>query len=286
MAPAQNQDVGRPDYVHRMELGTEAIGHVVARLLDKPNARADHDRVIPTGLRLLDEILAGGLRTGQTTVVAGRSGEGASTFALGMARSAALRHRLPTAVLAPDAPEAELVTRLISAETFIRAHQLRSRELTESDEERLREKEERLTAAPLAIWAGRQFAGNLVDSVNAMTFEDDDVRLVVADGIATLGDDAREAVAVMTRLARERHFALVLVSGVVERSHDETRLTLAHLRDHDAVADLVDTVLMLEQDEAGQVHVHVVKHRFGPTGSFDVGHLQDYCAFVDLPEGT
>lgn len=64
-----------------MELGTETIGHVVARLLDKPNARADRDRTIPTGLRLLDEILAGGLRTGQTTVVAGRSGDGASTFA-------------------------------------------------------------------------------------------------------------------------------------------------------------------------------------------------------------
>lgn len=269
-----------------MELGTETVGHVIARLLDKPSARADPDRVIPTSLRHLDEILAGGLRTGQTTVVAGRSGEGASTFALGLARSAALHHHMPSVVLAPDAPESEVVTRLISAETCIPAQHLRRRHLTEHEQRRLWEQEERLTSAPLGIWAGRQFAGNLVDSVNAMTFEDGDIRLVVADGVATLGDEAREAVSMMTRLARERHFALVLVSGATPPPDGHGDPSLTDLRDHDAIADLVDTVLMIEQGEPPEAHVHVVKQRYGPTGSFTLG-LQHHCSsFTNLPEVT
>ena len=57
-----------------MELGDAAIGHVIARLLDEPGAVADRDRTIPTLLTDLDDLLAGGLRTGQTTVVASRAG--------------------------------------------------------------------------------------------------------------------------------------------------------------------------------------------------------------------
>lgn len=102
-----------------MELDGQAIGHVIARLLDEPDATADRDRTIPTLLSELDDLLAGGLRTGQSTIVASRPGEGSSTCALGLARAAALHQGLPTLLITPDAPETEVVMRLISAETHI-----------------------------------------------------------------------------------------------------------------------------------------------------------------------
>ena len=136
-----------------MELGVEAIGRVVSRLLGKTNAPVDRNMVIPTSLHDLDSLLAGGLRTGQTTVVAARSGDGASTFALGVARSAALHHQLPTVVIAPGAPESEVVMRLISAETHIPLQRLRRGDFDDSEAQRLREWEERITSKHLSVRA-------------------------------------------------------------------------------------------------------------------------------------
>lgn len=269
--------------VFAMELGLEAIGRVVSRLLGEPNAPVDQDTVVPTGLNALDERLAGGLRTGQTTVVAARSGDGASTFALALARSAALHHHLPTLVTAPDAPESEVVMRLISAETNIPLQRLRGRALNEREVQRVREREERITSEHLSIVAGSPLAGTLVDSIVAMT-HGDDVRVVIVDSIATLGASAREDVASMAAWAREHHFALVLVTGALHPTTGEERpLQLADLRDYDAIADLVDVVLVIERAEPPEAVIHVVKHRYGPTGSIRVGHIAHCCSYANLP---
>ncbi|SMC56947.1 DnaB-like helicase C-terminal domain-containing protein [Janibacter indicus] len=255
-----------------MHLTGEAIGHVIAHLLGEPDATVDRDRTIPTLLIELDDFLAGGLRTGQTTVIASRPGEGSSTFALGLARAAALHQGISTLLIAPDAPESEVVMRLISAETHIPLQRLRSRTLDEGELRRLRERRRRLESAPVSNFAGSPPAGILLDTVGAMTFEED-LRLVIVDGLTTLGASTRESVARMCARAREDHHALVLVGGVLPRwSGAGTAPGLDDLREHDSLADIVDTVLVLEPHEPPAVAVHVVKHRYGPTGTVRVAH--------------
>ncbi|MCW4602933.1 DnaB helicase C-terminal domain-containing protein [Janibacter hoylei] len=266
-----------------MELGGAAIAHVIARLLDEPDATAERDRTIPTLLSELDELLAGGLRTGQTTIVASRPGEGSSTFALGLARAAALHQGLPTLVITPDAPESEVVMRLISAETHIPLQRLRSRHLDDTEARRLQERRRHLESAPLSIQAGSPSAGTLIDTVGAMTFEED-VRLVIVDALASVGTDLRRAVTQMCAWAREDHYALVFVGGVLRSQSGADRPpTLDDLRDHDSIADVVDTVIMIEQAAPPEAVVHVVKHRYGPTGTIRVAHTAHTSSFSNLP---
>lgn len=267
-----------------MELDGQAIGHVIARLLDEPGATAERDRTIPTLLSELDDLLAGGLRTGQTTIVASRPGEGSSTFALGLARAAALQQGISTLVITPDAPGSEAVMRLIAAETHIPLQRLRRRTLDDRETRRLRERRGRLESAPLSIVAGSPPAGTLMDTVGAMTFEED-LRFVIVDGLTSLGASTREAVARMCAWARQDHYALVLVGGVLStRTWSDRSPKLDDLRDHDAVADIVDTVLVLEPQAPPEVDIHVVKHRYGPTGTVRVAHSAHTCTYASLPQ--
>lgn len=266
-----------------MELGDAAIGHVIAHLLDEPGAVAARDRTIPTLLSGLDDLLAGGLRTGQTTVAASRPGEGSSTFALGLARAAALHQRISTLLLTPEAPESEVVMRLISAETHIPLQRLRGRHLDDTETRRLQERRSHLESAPLSIQAGSHSAGTLIDTVGAMTFEED-VRLVIVDGLTSVGTDLRRAVTQMCAWAREDHYALVFVGGVLPAQSGADRPpTLDDLRDHDSIADIVDTVIMIEQAAPPEAVVHVVKHRYGPTGTIRVAHTAHTSSFSNLP---
>ena len=173
--------------------------------------------------------------------------------------------------------------RLISAETHIPPQRLRSRTLADDETRRLRERRGRLESAPLSIVAGSPPAGALVDTVGAMTFEED-VRLVIVDGLTSLGASTRESVARMCAWAREDHYALVLVGGVLPtKAGADTAPGLDDLRDHDAVADIVDTVLVLKPQAPAEVDIHVVKHRYGPTGTVRVAHSADTCAYSNLP---
>lgn len=261
-----------------------SFDRVIAHLLDAAQGDAHEDDLVPTSLLVLDDLLAGGLRTGQTTVIASRSGDGASTFALGLARSAAMHHHLPTAVLAPQAPETELVLRLVSAETQIPLQQMRSGRLSDEERRRLRDWRGRLMSGQLMIRAAGHCAGDLVTAVDGVTTEHDGTRLVVVDSIATLGRSAREAVIAMTALARERHFALVLVTGIHHAPRSQWHPPeLTDLRDHDAVVDVVDNVLVLEEADPPESVVHVVKHRYGPTGSVRIAKIAHTCAYVNLP---
>lgn len=269
-----------------MELDGQAIGHVIARLLDEPGATAERDRTIPTLLSELDDLLAGGLRTGQTTIVASRPGEGSSTLALGLARAAALHQGMSTLLIARDAPESEVAMRLISAETHIPLQRMRSRTLDDVETRRLRERRVRLESAPLSIVAGSPPAGTLVDTVGAMTFEEH-LHLVIVDGLTSLGVSTREAVARMCAWARQDHYALVLVGGILStKSESDAAPRLDDLRDHDSLADIVDTVLVLEPQAPPEVDIHVVKHRYGPTGTVRVAHSAHTCAYVNLPPSS
>jgi replicative DNA helicase len=68
-------------------LGSSILSRRLTALVGAGNLSS---ATISTGLRDLDELLDGGLRPGQVTVVAGRTGIGCSVLGLGFARTAAL----------------------------------------------------------------------------------------------------------------------------------------------------------------------------------------------------
>ena len=96
-------------------------GHEAISLLIE--MRSDPRRHIASGITYLDKMLRGGLTPGELTTLAGRPGQGKTTFALCWAREA-LEHGKSVGVLSFEMSAPELLVRLIAADTLIPADQV------------------------------------------------------------------------------------------------------------------------------------------------------------------
>ncbi|MGW1976509.1 DnaB-like helicase C-terminal domain-containing protein [Streptomyces sp. NPDC001889] len=92
---------------------------------------------VRTGLTALDALLGGGLRPGRLTVIAARTAMGKSMLALSLAADCAIRQDRPALVASLEMSNAELLYRLISAETGLLTEKVRRRELDDAEKERI-----------------------------------------------------------------------------------------------------------------------------------------------------
>ena len=105
---------------------------------------------IPTGFADLDRLLSG-LQAGQLIIVAGRPGAGKSTAAMDFMRHASLHHRHAAALFSLEMSKLEIVMRLLSAETRVPMHVLRSGDLSDDDWTRLAKRMGDISEAPLFV---------------------------------------------------------------------------------------------------------------------------------------
>ena len=104
-----------------------ALSEVMESAMDEIEAaghRGEGITGVPTGFYELDE-LTHGLHGGQMIVIAARPAVGKSTFALDFARSAAIKHKLPTVFFSLEMSRNEIAMRLMSAEATIQLQDLR-----------------------------------------------------------------------------------------------------------------------------------------------------------------
>ncbi len=105
---------------------------------------------VPTGFYELDD-LTNGLHPGQMIVIAARPAVGKSTFALDFARSAAIKHNLPTVVFSLEMGRNELAMRLLSAEATISLQDLRKGTIKDDQWSKIATTMGRMNDAPLFI---------------------------------------------------------------------------------------------------------------------------------------
>ena len=105
--------------------------HVLGELLNETmeeieaaSGRTDEMIGVPTGFLELDE-LTHGLHPGQMIVVAARPAVGKSTLGIDIARAAAIKHHLATAVFSLEMSRTEITMRILSAEATIQLQDLR-----------------------------------------------------------------------------------------------------------------------------------------------------------------
>ncbi|MXP63744.1 DNA repair protein RadA [Roseomonas sp. M0104] len=198
-----------------------------------------------TGMAELDRVLGGGFVPGSVVLVGGDPGIGKSTILLqAAARIAAAGRR----------------TLYISGEESI-------------DQVRLRALRLGLTNSPLGLAA----ATSLRD-IAASLEEEREATLVIIDSIQTVWLDSLEAApgtvsqvracaAELTRLAKTRNFAVVLVGHVTKEG------TLAGPR---VLEHMVDATLYFEGDRGHQFRIlRAVKNRFGATDEIGVFEMTD-----------
>ena len=112
--------------------------------------RTDEMIGVPTGFIELDE-LTNGLHPGQMIVVAARPAVGKSTLGIDIARAAAIKHNMATAVFSLEMSRTEITMRILSAEATIQLQDLRKGRRTRSDWTKLARIMGEISDAPLFI---------------------------------------------------------------------------------------------------------------------------------------
>ena len=119
----------------RMTRDLQPIQQVLSEYYDRIDAiarRGEETVGVPTGFLDLDKLL-GGLQPSDFLIIAGRPGTGKTAFMLSVAKNAAQLHKKHIAIFSMEMSAEQLVQRLISQETAIDTHHLRTGKLTEEE---------------------------------------------------------------------------------------------------------------------------------------------------------
>ncbi|MBK6317676.1 MAG: replicative DNA helicase [Dehalococcoidia bacterium] len=270
---------------------------------------------IRTGFTDLDTLLTG-LKRSDLVIIGARPSVGKSSFALGIARNAAIEQRAHVAFFSLEMSSEQLAIRLLSAESGVDSSRLRLGQNTELEERRVVAAAGRLSEAN--IWfddSPMLTAAELRAKARRLAGEAKQLDLIVIDylqlmqGESQTGRENRvQEISYISRtlkgLARELDVpivALAQLSRAIENRHPRTPM-LSDLRDSGSIEQDADIVMFLSREELyvtqeqwaqqhpdlpesaypkGVAQVSVAKHRNGPTGSVELRFRDRFAKFED-----
>jgi replicative DNA helicase len=230
---------------------------------------------------------------------------GKSTLALDVARSAAIRHRMPTAFFSLEMSRKELMSRMFSAEARVSLHHMRSGTMNDDDWTRLARRMPDVSAAPLYIDDGGELTLMNVCIKARRLKQRNDLRLIVVDylqlmqsGSGRRGENRQQEVADMSRrlklLAKELDVPIIALSQLNRGSEQRSdkKPVLSDLRESGAIEQDADMVILVHREDAyekesprsGEADLIVAKHRNGPTATVTVAFQGHYSRFVDMAQ--
>ncbi len=278
----------------------DVLGEAMDRL-DRLHKTQGEIRGVPTGFKDLDTKLSG-LQNSDLIILAARPSMGKTSFALDIARNAAIRHGIPTAIFSLEMSTQQLVDRMLSAESRVDAWKLRTGKLTLDKEfEQIRASLDPLSKAPLFI--DDQAANNIlkIRSVVRRLKHEKNLGLVVIDYLQLMtpvqsknNDNVVQQITEISRslkqLAKEFDvpvLALSQLSRAVEQRGGRPRLS--DLRDSGSIEQDADVVVFIhrEQNDDGGgrkqiAEILIEKHRNGPTGKVELFFDQDKSSFLSV----
>jgi replicative DNA helicase len=269
-------------------------------------------RGITTGYKDLDNLL-GGLQRSDLIVLAARPSVGKTSFALDIARQAAIRSRLPVGIFSLEMSKEQLVDRLICAEAGVDLWRLRTgnlsdRDQNQSDFSRIGHALGVLSEAPIYI--------DDTASVNIMEIRTKARRLQTEQGLGLLvidylqlmesrsrgADNRTQEVAEITRalkgIARELNIPVIALSQLARATEMSKPAIpkLSHLRESGSIEQDADVVMFIYRKAADKnyrteeipleeryiAEIHVAKHRNGPCGVVKMYFDEARVSFRDL----
>ncbi len=322
-APAEIETVfGRAEeLIHRLRGGENFrdfvhISQLLAAYLDQDADEIERRELaaIRTGYTDLDTLL-GGLKRSDLVIVGARPSVGKSSFALGIARNAAMNQRANVVMFSLEMSSEQLAVRLLAAESGVDSTRLRLGQQTELEERRIiratGELSEAniwfddtpvLTAAELRAKAKRLHGEKGLDLIII-----DYLQLMAGEGHGRMENRVQE-ISYISRtlkgLARELNvpiIALAQLSRAIENRQPRTPM-LSDLRDSGSIEQDADVVMFISREELyttleqwmalnpqmpaeayprGVAQVSVAKHRNGPVGSVELRFRDRLAKFED-----
>ena len=282
----------------------DVLGEAMERL-DRLHKTKGELRGVPSGFIDLDKKLSG-FQNSDLIILAARPSMGKTSFALDIARNAAIRHNIPTAIFSLEMSTQQLVDRMLSAESRVDAWRLRTGALNLEEEfGRITAALDPLSKAPLFI--DDQAANNIlkIRSVVRRLKHEKNLGLVIIDYLQLMtpvhtkgGDNVVQQITEIShslkQLAKEFDIpviALSQLSRAVEQRGGKPRLS--DLRDSGSIEQDADVVMFIhrDQNEEGsgkkqEAEIMIEKHRNGPTGSIKLFFDGDKTSFLSIDHSS
>ncbi len=271
--------------------------------LDKLRESDDHLRGVPSGFPDLDHILAG-FQKSDLIILAARPSVGKTTFALDIARKAAVEHKVPVGIFSLEMGSNQLTDRLLAAQSKVDSWKLRTGKLSNDDEyDRIRDAMGVLEEAPIYIDDNSSSTVLQMRANCRKLVAEKELGLIIIDYLQLITPASHlqsagtvQQITEISRslkgLARELNvpvIALSQLSRAVESRGGTPRLS--DLRDSGSIEQDADVVMFLHRDmkegddEAGReniTNVMIEKHRNGAVGKVDLYFDTKHVTFMSV----
>ena len=258
---------------------------------------------VETGFVDLDRITSG-LQPSDLIIIAGRPSMGKTSLALDIARFAALRRNIPTAIFSLEMSKEQLGLRLLCSEARVDSQKVRTGFLGKLDWPKLTEAGSKLSEAPIFIDDTPAVSSLDVRAKARRLYAEHKIGLIVIDYLqlmhSTKNSETRQLeISEISRgikaLAKELNVPIIALSqlsrGVENRT--DKRPLLSDLRESGSIEQDADVVIFIYRDEVynpdggqeGKAEILIRKQRNGPIGDAHIAFLKDYTRFENLEEG-
>jgi replicative DNA helicase len=291
-------------YIKQDFIPIRSILEAAFNRIDELHREGDKFRGIPTGFIDLDNILAG-LQKSDLVILAARPSVGKTSFALDLARHAAVREKVPVGMFSLEMSSDQLVDRMLAAEARVDLWRLRTGRLKSEGEnndfQRIGEAMGVLSEAPIFI--DDTASANIMEmrTMARRLQAEHKLGLIIIDYLQLMegrgkGDNRVQEISEISRglknLARELNIPIIALSqlsrAVEARSPQIPKLS--DLRESGSIEQDADVVLFLYREDRekpdtpnkGIVKVIIAKHRNGPVGEVNCFFEEASASFKSL----
>ena len=261
-------------------------------------------RGVPSGFPALDNVLAG-FQKSDLIILAARPSMGKTTFALDIARNAALQHGASVGIFSLEMSDQQLVDRMLAAESGVDSWKLRTGRLSnDSEYESLQKAMQKLNAAPIHIIDDADMNIVKMRSATRRLMNEHGVDLLIVDYLQLMSptaskhsDSMVQQITEISRslkiLAKEMNIpviALSQLSRAVEQRGGRPRLS--DLRDSGSIEQDADVVMFIhredkmnrdkEAERPNIAEIMVEKHRNGAVGMAELYFDGQHVRFLNL----
>jgi len=254
---------------------------------------------VPSGFYDLDNLLTG-FQDSDFIVLAGRPSMGKTALALNFSRNAAIDHNVKIGFFSLEMSSKQLVERLITSESKIDSHLVRTGKLPKHEWKKLSNSANNLSETSLFIDDTPDLNIMELRAKARQLKAEKDIDIIFIDYIQLLHapnhESRQQEISYISRslkaLAKELNIPVVALSQLSRavESRTDHRPIMSDLRESGAIEQDADVVLFVyrkyvysknEEDE-GLGEIIVSKHRNGPTGLVKVTFVDKYARFMNM----
>ena len=277
-----------------------ALGDILGSTLEEIEAasgRTDEMIGVPTGFIELDD-LTHGLHPGQMIVVAARPAVGKSTLGIDIARAAAIKHKLATAVFSLEMSRTEITMRILSAEATLPLQDIRRGLKGQEQWNQIARVVGKISDSPLFIDDSPNMSLMEIRAKCRRLKQQHNLKMVIIDYLQLMSsgkkvESRQQEVAEFSRalklLAKELEVPVIAISQLNRGPEQRTdkRPQMSDLRESGSIEQDADVVILLHRDRSdpereGEADVIVAKHRNGPTKDLVLAFQGHYSRFNNM----